>query len=83
MPYVSRGDGGAVNGLYANLQPGFAEEFLPDDNPEVLAFLESTKPQPPAPSPEDAVLYDHENRLRAIEGQPPLTLQEMQAKAAR
>jgi hypothetical protein len=30
----------------------------------------------PQPTPEDQVLYDHENRLRAIEGQPPLTLGE-------
>jgi hypothetical protein len=35
-------------------------------------------PPPPAekPAPQDAVLFDHENRLRAIEGQPPLTLAE-------
>jgi hypothetical protein len=35
-------------------------------------------PPPPAekPAPQDAVLFNHENRLRAIEGQPPLTLAE-------
>jgi hypothetical protein len=32
------------------------------------------EPLPPNPPPEATVLYDHENRLRAIEGQPPLTL---------
>ena len=32
------------------------------------------EPLPPDPPPEASVLYDHENRLRAIEGQPPLTL---------
>ena len=32
------------------------------------------EPVPPQPSPEDQVLYDHENRLRAIEGAPPLTI---------
>jgi hypothetical protein len=33
-------------------------------------------PPPPAekPAAQDAVLFDHENRLRALEGQPPLTL---------
>jgi hypothetical protein len=31
-------------------------------------------PVPPQPTPEDMVLYDHENRLRAIEGEPPLEL---------
>jgi len=29
---------------------------------------------PPEPKPETSVLYDHENRIRAIEGQPPLNL---------
>lgn len=32
------------------------------------------EPVPPLPAPETTVLYDHENRLRAIEGAPPLTL---------
>jgi hypothetical protein len=35
-------------------------------------------PPPPAakPAPQDAILFDHENRLRTLEGQPPLTLAE-------
>jgi hypothetical protein len=32
------------------------------------------EPVPPEPSPEDQVLYNHENRLRSLEGQPPLSL---------
>jgi hypothetical protein len=36
---------------------------------------------PPEPRPETSVLYDHENRLRTIEGQPPLTLGDFVAKA--
>ena len=39
MPYVSRDESGSVNGVYANPQPDYAEEYLPDDDPEVLAFL--------------------------------------------
>jgi hypothetical protein len=39
------------------------------------------EPVPPAPQPETSVLYDHENRLRAIEGQPPLTLGDFVNKA--
>ena len=35
---------------------------------------------PPEQKPETTVLYDHENRLRAIEGIPPLTLGDMLAK---
>lgn len=38
MPYVQR-DNGPIVGLYACEQPGYAEEFLADDHPEVLAFL--------------------------------------------
>jgi len=29
---------------------------------------------PQVPAPETTVLYDHENRLRLLEGQPPLTM---------
>lgn len=36
---------------------------------------------PPEPAPEDVLLYDHENWLRAIEGAPPLTLGEFFTKA--
>jgi hypothetical protein len=28
----------------------------------------------PAATPEQTVLYDHENRVRALEGQPPLSM---------
>lgn len=36
--YVQRNDDGVICGLYANLQPGFAEEFLPADSSEVIEF---------------------------------------------
>jgi hypothetical protein len=36
---------------------------------------------PPEPAPETTVLYDHENRIRAMEGQPPLTVGEFLGKA--
>jgi hypothetical protein len=38
-------------------------------------------PLPPDPAPETTVLYDHENRIRAIEGAPPLTLADFISKA--
>jgi hypothetical protein len=41
------------------------------------------EPVPPAPAAETTVLYDHENRIRAIEGQPPLTLREFIAMKGR
>lgn len=82
MPYVSRDESGKINGVYANLQPDYAEEFLPDDDPEVVAFIASTAiPATPSAPPETTVLYDHENRLRVIEGAPPLTLAEFITKA--
>jgi hypothetical protein len=40
MPYVQRSpETNEIIGLYATLQPGIAEEYLPDDNPEVMNFL--------------------------------------------
>jgi hypothetical protein len=44
MPYVQRDpDTQKINGLYNLPQPGIAEEFLPDDDPEVQAFLHPQK----------------------------------------
>jgi hypothetical protein len=36
MPYVQRDETGKVIGQFANLQPGFAEEFLEDSSIELL-----------------------------------------------
>ncbi|WJM94701.1 phage tail assembly chaperone [Pseudomonas defluvii] len=33
MPFVQRDESGAIIGRFANLQPGFAEEWLDDDDP--------------------------------------------------
>lgn len=38
MSFVQRKDG-AIVGCYGLAQPGFAEEVIADDNPEVIAFL--------------------------------------------
>jgi hypothetical protein len=32
------------------------------------------EPVPPEPTNEQTILYDHENRVRALEGEPPLSL---------
>jgi len=37
-------------------------------------------PVPPAPEVADAVLLDHENRLRTIEGKPPLSMADVKAR---
>jgi hypothetical protein len=53
------------------------------DYAEYLGWLEDggvpdpyvePEPSPPAPTSEQTILYDHENRVRALEGQPPLSL---------
>lgn len=46
---------------------GVPDPYVPPPEPE---------PVPPAPEVTDAVVYDHENRIRLLEGQPPLTLDE-------
>ena len=38
------------------------------------------EPVPPQPTQEQSVIYDHENRLRSLEGQPPLTLKDLLVK---
>ena len=81
MPYVQRDDEGNITGCFANPQPGFAEEYLPDDNPEVVAFNEAQN-APPPPSPQDQILFDHENRLRSMEGSPPLTQEDFKKTRA-
>lgn len=46
MPYVQR-ENGAIVGVYANLQTGYAEEELPEDDAGVVTFL---NPPPPPPA---------------------------------
>ena len=42
MPFVQRNEAGYVTGRFANSQPGFAEEYLPDDSPDLFAVEPST-----------------------------------------
>jgi len=45
MPFVQRNDVGVIIGLFANLQEGYAEEFIADDAPVVVDFIASTVPE--------------------------------------
>jgi hypothetical protein len=36
MSFVQRDCDGLIVGSFANLQPGFAEEYVSDDDPELL-----------------------------------------------
>jgi len=39
MPYVQRDVSNAIIGVYASKQPGYAEQFLSADDPEVVSYL--------------------------------------------
>ena len=52
MPFVERDQLGAIKGVYAVRQPGYAEEELPDDHPDVVAF------RAPKPAPTLDEIYD-------------------------
>lgn len=41
------------------------------------------EPSAPEPAPEDQVLYNHENRIRSLEGQPPLNLEQFTASKSK
>jgi hypothetical protein len=57
-----------ANRDYAEYQQWLQDGGVPDP------YVEPPPPPAPPPSPEDQVLFNHENRLRAIEGTPPLVL---------
>ena len=42
MVYVQRDESNKVKGVFANPQPGYAEEHKPDDDPEVVEFFRET-----------------------------------------
>jgi hypothetical protein len=46
MPYVERDSDGRISGLYAQLQSGFAEEFLDEGHPDLVIFLAPLEPEP-------------------------------------
>jgi hypothetical protein len=76
MPWVQRDISGVICGCFANQQPGYAEEFLPNTNTDVLAFL-----NPPAINPVDRmdvitlkIMFNHENRIRVLETKAPITV---------
>lgn len=76
MPWVQRDGLNAIVGLYANQQPGRADEFLDDSNAQVIAYL-----NPPPVDPVDRwdlvslrVSFNHENRIRVLEGKAAVTM---------
>lgn len=47
MPFVQRDAQKNIIGLYNRPQPGYAEEFVREDQAEVAAFRDSFEPKPP------------------------------------
>jgi hypothetical protein len=75
MAWVSRKNG-VISGVFANRQPGFADEQLADADPGITVFL-----NPPAADPIEQwdltslkTTFNHENRIRALEGKAPITV---------
>jgi hypothetical protein len=44
-------------------------------------YVPPPEPPPAADDVQSVVLFDHENRLRGLEGQPPLTMEAFLKKA--
>ena len=61
------------------MQPGYVQWVEGGGVPDPYVPPE---PVPPEPSAEQTLLYDHENRIRAMEGQPPLELGDFLAHVA-
>ena len=67
MPYVQRDPNTlAVKGVYARLQPGYAEEFLAADDAEVLAFQNPPAPAPVLPENTPTTAADLEMALKSL-----------------
>jgi len=68
-----------ANRDWQDYQTWLDQGHLPDP------YIPPPEPPPPPPTQEqqDTVLYDHENRIRAIEGLPPMTSSEFKAKTTR
>jgi len=65
-------DGASIPNDPANRDRAEYEQWLADGG--VPDPYVPPEPTPPQASQEATVLYDHENRLRTLEGQPPLAL---------
>jgi hypothetical protein len=45
--FIERTPDGAIKGVYANKQPGYAEEAMPADHPDIAAFMARVAAPPP------------------------------------
>lgn len=80
-PVVSTSVGKADDRATWTFEPGEgATQEQIDAGNNIIATIPVEVPPPP-PSQEDAALYNHENRIRGLEGRPPLSLEEFRAKS--
>ena len=70
-------DGACIPNDPANRDWVEYQEWLEEGN-EPDPYVEPEIPEP-APTPEQEIMFDHENRLRVIEGEPPLTMEDFTA----
>lgn len=56
MAWVQRDENGAIKGIYARRQAGYADEELPDDHVDVEAFKNRRVGRKPAPGRADRAL---------------------------
>ena len=56
------------------MSPGYVQWKEAGGTPD--PYVEPPEPEAPPPTQEQQVLFDHENRVRALEGQPPLTVED-------
>jgi len=55
-------------------RPGYIQWKEAGGTPD--PYIEPPPPEEAPPTQEQQVLFDHENRVRALEGQPPLTVED-------